>query len=498
MVFICVCLVTGNIPNVGAQSSVFFSFDTHLLNWLKFNVSPITRLPYSFYIPEKDKPAVYQHMESSGALKGSIERTITHEGMDIYDGAVNQIVLSMAGGKEDLKQASLADGYYWQGSVGDSWNIRAGYPINTFIYDPKNPERVSSDVSRLGQRGFIFRIIDADGNYLVTDPLDGKKTLAGFPGDDRLHWVDWKPVAGENAWVVIAAMQTYHKKYFDTAKGIYARHSDSVELNLARELARAAMILQSDIGGIRMAPLGTNRTLNAEEMKDFTQNNWWYSHISTENNISWYAAFRMLYEVTGEAQYKNAMDAVARYLRFVWDAKQGFFHTGACYKNGQWGTGCDNFALDVQTWGIACIGPKDLDEWFGKGSAWRIWQAARAHSGVFDKEGNILGVGYTDEHNRISVEWTAGAMVALTELADHYENKDPEWASQALTDKLSMRRSMNSLHCNISQSLAAYSYSSRRGEIPFGWNSHDPQVMSLASTGWMIFVDAGFNPFWLV
>jgi hypothetical protein len=482
--FICFCLVTGNIPQGWAQSSIF-SLDPHLLNWLKFNVSPITHLPYSFYISEKDKPVVYHHMEASGALQGAIERTITHEGLDIYDGAVYQIVLSMAGGEENFKQASLVDRYYWQGAVGDNWNIRAGYPINTFIYDPKAPESVSSDKNRLGQRGFIFRIIDADGKYLVTDPLDGKKSLAGFPEYDRLHWLDWKPVAGENAWVVIAAMH------------LYSRHPQSVELNLARELARAAMMLQSDIGGIRMAPLGTNRTLNENEKKDFSENNWWYNHISTENNISWYAAFRMLYQVTNDPQYKKAMDGIQRYLRFVWDAKQGFFCQGAYYKGGQWVTARENFALDVQTWSIACIGPKNLDAWFGDGAAWRVWQAGRAHCGVFDKEGNVLGVGYSDEHDRISVEWSAGAMTALTELADYYKATNPDRFAQALADKFAMRMSMDSLLYNISQDLAAYSYSSRRGKISFGWNSHDPQVMSLASTGWIIFVDAGFNPFWL-
>lgn len=485
LLFICVCLAAVNIPSVGAQSSIL-AFDPHLLNWLKFNISPITRLPYSFYIPKKDRPAVYRHMESSGALKGTIERTITHEGMDIYDGAVYQIVLSMVGGEENLKQASLMDRYYWQGSVGDTWNIRAGYPINTFVYDPKDPESVSSDLSRLGRRGFIFRIINADGQYLVTDPLDGKKSLMGFPDEDRLHWVDWKPVAGENAWVVIAAMQ------------LYSRHPDSVELQLARELARAAIMLQSDTGGVRMAPLGTNRTLNKEEKNYFTENNWWYNHISTENNISWYAAFRMLYQVTRDPQYKKAMDAIERYLRFVWNKTEGFFYQGAYCINGQWVLARENFALDVQSWGIACIGPKQLDIWFGAGSAWRIWQAARANSGVFDKNGNLLGVGYTDEHDRISVEWSAGAMVALTELTDYYQVKNPDWFAQALADKFSMRMSMESLRFNISQRLAAYSYSSRRGEIPFGWYSHDPQVLSLVSTGWMIFVDAGFNPFWLV
>ena len=441
---------------------------------------------------------VYQHMESSGALKGSIERTITHEGMDIYDGAVYQMVLSMTGGEENLEQASRADRYYWQGSVGDTWNIRAGYPINTFVYDPKNPDAVSSDVNKFGQRGFIFRIIDADGKYLVTDPLDGKKSLAGFPDEDRLHWVDWKPVAGENAWVVMAAMQAYHKRYFDSDKGVYAQHPESVELKLSRELARAAMMLQSDIGGIRMAPLGTNRTLTNGEKKNFTENNWWYNHISTENNISWYAAFRMLYQVTGDPQYKKAMDGIERYLRSVWDETQGLFYQGAYCLNGLWSVSGENFALDVQTWSIACIGPQELDAWFGEGAAWRIWQAGRSRAGVFDKQGNILGVGFTEEHDRISVEWSAGAMLALKELADYYKIKNPARMQEALADKSSMRISMESLHLNISQSLAAYSYSSRRGNIPFGWNSHDPQVMSLASTGWMIFVDAGFNPFRLI
>ncbi|MBF0570547.1 MAG: hypothetical protein HQL12_01625 [Candidatus Omnitrophica bacterium] len=497
LVFICMCLVAGNIPYVRAQTSIF-TLDPHLLNWVKFNISPVTHLPYSFYIPENDKPEIYRRMESSGALKGTIERMITHEGMDIYDGALYQIVLSMTGSEENLIEASLADHYYWQGSVGDTWNIRAGYPINTFVYDPKNPESVSSDISRLGKRGFIFRIIDADGNYLVTDPLDGKKSLAGFPDNDRLHWVDWKPVAGENAWVVIAAMQIYHKKYYDLATGLYSQHSDSVELKLSRELARAAMILQSESGGIRMAPLGTYRNLKDEEKKDFNEKDWWYRHISTENNISWYAAFRMLYQVTRDPQYKKAMDAIERYLRFVWDEKQGLFYQGAYFINGRWVISNENFALDVQTWGLACIGPKNLDEWFGSGSAWRIWQAGRKHSGFFDKQGNLLGVGFTDEHDRISVEWSAGAMTALTELADYYKVRNLSWAIQALGDKFSMRKSMESLHVDISKSLAAYSYSSRRGDIPFGWNSHDPQVMSLSSTGWMIFVDAGFNPFWLV
>ena len=192
------------------------------------------------------------------------------------------------------------------------------------------------------------------------------------------------------------------------------------------------------------------------------------------------------------------MDSIERYLHFVWSGQEGLFFQGANFVNGQWTVSHDNFALDVQTWSIACLGPQNLDKWFGQGTAWRIWQAGRRHSGVLDGQGNLIGVGYTDEHDRISVEWSAGAMVALTGLADYYKNNDPSWALQALNDKASIRKSMESLHYKISEDLSAYSYSSRRGTIPFGWNSHDPQVMSLASSGWMIFVDAGFNPFWLL
>jgi hypothetical protein len=425
-------------------------------------------------------------MEASGHLQGTIERMITHEGLDIYDGAVYQIVMGLSNNQRDMERAVKVDQYYWNGAIGENWNIRAGYPINNFIYDPKNPEQVTSDVSNLGKRGFIFRILDADGRFLTTDPLDGKESVHGFPEYDRLHWIDWKPVAGENAWVVIAAMQLYHKQ------------PDPVELDLSKELARAAMILQSRLGGIRMAPIGTNRNLTPDEEKYFTPTNWWYNHISTENNISWYAAFRMLYQVTGDPQYKKAMEGIERFLRFVWNPAQGFLAQGAYYENGHWLKSNLAFALDVQTWSIACLGAKNLDSWFGEGSAWRIWQAGRSHSGVFDQHGNLLGVGFSDEHDRVSVEWSAGAMTALTELADYYKNKDQAHFARALTDKFDMRIAMDRLLYKVSQNLAAYSYSSRRGKIPFGWNSHDPQVMSLASTGWMIFVDAGFNPFWLV
>ena len=124
-----------------------------------------------------------------------------------------------------------------------------------------------------------------------------------------------------------------------------------------------------------------------------------------------------------------------------------------------------------------------------------LWNVSKLHAGVFDKEGMIQGVGYTDEHDRLSVEWSAGAIVALNEMGKYYQGTQPSWTQQTQADKLSIRQKMEELRSKLPEGQAAFSYSSKRGWIPFGWNSHVPQVMSLASTGWMVFVDAGIDPF---
>ncbi len=478
-----------------AQIQPGFNVDPAVIRWIDHNISPATKLPYSFYIPKQHEQQIFQQMDDAGLVNGIIERMITNKGLDIYDGAVYQIVQTMIAGAEHLKQAQLPIQYYWNGGIGEMWNVRAGYPINRYIYDAADPYRVSSDLKAKGRRGFVFRIINADGEYLVTDPKNGQKTFQGFPQEDRLHWVDWKPVAGENAWVAIAAMQLYHQKYFDKEKGVYMPNPQSVELKLARELARAAIILQSDCGGIRMAPMGTFRNVSSSEEKDFTATNWWFNHISTENNISWYAALRMLYAATNDPVYKKAMQGIEKYMLFVWDKDKGYFHQGAYQVSGWWKQSTEQFALDVQTWAICCFGPQQIDKWLGNGASMRLWQTSKAHAGVFNPQGTIQGVGYTDEHDRLSVEWTAGAIVALDAISKYYDNGDQTLVQQVQADRLSMRQKMEELRSKLPEGQAAYSYSSKRGWIPFGWNSHVPQVMSLASTGWMVFVDAGVNPF---
>lgn len=473
------------------------SIDTKLVNWIKANVSFTTQLPLSFYIPRDQRDSVYAQMGDLNSVAGIIERMIVAEGLDIYDGAVGQMVLTMIGGKENLEKACYPLEIYWRGYLGELQTIRAGYPVQPFIYDPRNPLAVSSDLSRRGQRGFIFRIINAHGRYNTRDPLDDKTVFVNFPTWPTVHWEDWKPVAGENAWVVLAALQLYHQKYFDATSQSYKKVESSLELQLAEELARAALFLQSETGGIRMAPLGTYREVWEPPTNYHIENTWWYHQISTENNISWYAAFRMLYRITQKEIYHQAMKDIERFFKVVWNKEENYFYQGMTFTKKRWQANVEHFALDVQTWSIAALRPEKIDSWFGEGTAYHVWQKAKHLAGAFDTKGHLLGVGYTREHDRISVEWTAGAILAVNEMARYYKDSYFAWSHELRQEAQTMREGIEAFRRELSSHQAAYAYSSKRGWIPFGWNSHSPEVLSLASTGWVIMIDNHYNPFHL-
>ncbi|MDP8266801.1 MAG: hypothetical protein P9M07_07665 [Candidatus Aceula meridiana] len=505
------------------------SVNPKVVNWLKSNLSS-TGLPFSFQIPENKRKEAYLKMEDSFSVTGIVERMIVGEGTSIYDIAVWQIVLTMLGGKENLERAFSPVNIYWQGQLGELYNIRAGFSGQPFVYNPHYPGAVTSNLKKFGKRGFVFRILNANGKYRTEDPLDGKTESDGFPNSARIHWEDWKPIAGENAWVVISALQLFHKKYYQ-GDGTYQKSSKAIELSLAKEIARAGLFLQARNGGIRMAPLGTyyylidiDETLSmgkiTQQLDDYAKkvsegevkrsekkryikdkaylehHIWYYEEISSENNLSWYAALRMLYDITGKKIYKMGMRDIESYMKSVWNPKENYFYQGAHFVNGKWQSNTKHFATDVQNWAIIVLGPKKLDQWFGVGTAYKIWRATKRISGVVNKEGDILGVGFSREKERISIEWTAGAIFALRALVNYYQESHPSWAKQAERDIKTMRNAMETYKIVVSESEESYSYSSRRDWIPFGWFSHDPEVLSLVSSAWIVLVDTNFNPFY--
>jgi len=239
-----------------------------------------------------------------------------------------------------------------------------------------------------------------------------------------------------------------------------------------------------------MAPKGTARQPGDQGL-------WWYYQISSENNISWYAALRMLHQITGEDQYQEMMGWIESYFQSAWNSDENYFYQGMTFNVGGWEHNDDNFALDVQTWALLAFGPQKIDDWFYEGASFQMWKKLVGLSGARDASGKLLGVGFIEEHDRISIEWSAGAIMAGRIISDHYQDTFPQWSAEALQDANQMRAGVDAFRHNVAPNRAAYSYSSKRGWIPFGWNSHAPEVLSLASTGWIQMVDAQINPFHL-
>ena len=205
----------------------------------------------------------------------------------------------------------------------------------------------------------------------------------------------------------------------------------------------------------------------------------------------------LIYAITQKPIYRKAMGRIESYLKDAWNDEGQYFYQGMHFTDGQWIPNTDYFATDVQTWGIAKLGPKMIDDWFGEGAAFRMWKKTKELSGSRKENNRLLGVGFSEENNRISIEWTAGAIYAANALDKYYLNSHPDWSDIAFQDAITMRQGIDAYRFDLSPEKAAYSYSSRRDWIPFGWFSHDMNVMSLVSTCWVILLDMQFNPFYL-
>ncbi|MBU1133740.1 MAG: PKD domain-containing protein, partial [Candidatus Omnitrophica bacterium] len=411
------------------------------------------------------------------------------EGTSAYDGACWQIALAIEGSPGALGLADNLTKVLWQGRLGLLQDLRAYYdPSNVaehpFIYnDPQG-----RDISKYeeGKRGYFFRIFNGNGIWQTKDPLNGKAHLFGYPGPgydpSLIVWCDWRPITGENMWGgIIGPLQVAYKKYKSQIP------EGAIELRLAKEIARAGMLLQTEIGGIRFAPKGTWSEQGTE---------WPYNEISTENNTSAYAGYRGLYKVAKDEIYKKTMQGIKNYMRnYAFDKKNNIFHQGMHFDGKKWIPNDEHFAVDCQTWPIIVFGPEEIDSWHDEGTAYKIWKNTKERAGYFGQKGNVLGLGYTDGHDVMSIEWTSGGVFACRELASYYKNSHLDWAKECAKDAQTMRQGIDLFKVKVSDNQVAYPYASKRVYIPFGWWSPPTDVLNTCSTSWVIFLDIGFNPF---
>jgi len=428
-------------------------------------------IPKSYRLPQGYWEIHRGQTDKAGEVDRIIERQIAENSLSIYDGAVWQIALALAAPRETAGEVRGLTRVLTDGKLGDFETIRA----HRFPYrygDRQLPMPKSS--------AFFFRMI-AD-RYTQPDPMGGATRHENFPNLAILHHEDWKPVMGEQAWA--AVLGPLHSERLLVPAGVPA---SSQAQDLAVSLLPAFESMMSPIGAVYHVPHGTHGKSGYE--------------ISTENNLSLLAAVRMLHKRLAAQGRTQAADRAAwilnglqSYFRgHAFDRAAGIFIQGGHYLEGRF-VPSSVFAADCQTWGIAALGPDWIDREFGEGAARKVWQTTRRRSGTFDAWGNLEGIGFTDQEDVISIEWTAGAILACRMLASYYSKTRPDWALEFESDAVRMRLALDRYRVKLDDGSEAYLYSNRRFFIPFGWWANP--VPSLVSTAWVILLDRGYNPFW--
>lgn len=457
--FFLVLLVVVNFYTTSTFAVNYKQDEAAELKFLLNNKTAKTGMPLSFQIPDN-----YWLLIGSNPIdpENTAERILATYGQNIYDAACWQLALAVLG------QTSVADqqtARLISGKSGDIANLRAS--ARDFTYGDGNQTMTDTDA-------FFFRMIT--DTYQNIDPLTGQK----------VDWMDWKPVMGENAWAaLIGPLQVAYAKY----KGKVPL--DSAEVKLATSILPSLKAMQSPIGAVYHAPNGT-----------FDKNP---HDISTENNASLYAGLVMLKQILKSGgdpdglndRYVNSLvKGIDSYFQmYAYDPQLGAIVQGGLYDDpsspGKFVPSKD-FAVDVQTWGITVIGAQKIDAWFGEGTSYQIWQKTKKAAGYYDNT-VLQGVGYTDAPNEIiSVEWTLGAILLVKELNTYYKGQYQD----LVDDANSMRAGIESLKETVvvgGEEAKAFDYASKRYFIPFGWYAN--KVPSLTSTAWAIMVDRDFNPF---
>ena len=320
--------------------------------------------------------------------------------------------------------------------------------------------------------------------------------------------------------------------------------------------------MQSSSGAIYYAPSGTLGNSNDKPASQY--------FVSVENNLSVYAGLRILDStLAAEQAHETDLDSSSR--RRITDARMLIatmvsggtvrearrtngllsFLKNSAWRDGEflqagyaddpgahkeWVAVTEPKAIDVNTWGVAALGPDQIDRWFGFGAAFRVWERLKTW-GAYGAGHTIWGVGYSDLDGNgqtadgnfrsgiLSAEWTAGAIVMIRSMLRHYATvprgsdsyaSAQEFVRQLRSDEDSMIGGIQELRFdrylagslpgkpnNFANLMAEpgspllpaqpYLYASSRYRIPFGWYANP--LPSTTATAWIVLVADHYDPF---
>ena len=502
------------------------------------------------------------------------ERINVHNGTNVYDAATWQIavvlgsVVNHFGNFLDLDAYELAlDQNRVLGQIHNMRDMPLGSRATTanglYVY---NGIRITDPRS-----AYAFRMTAPA--WLAPDPLKDSSyskliSVGTLPGNNPRYqpglvtWSDWKPITGDNAWAFfVGPLHVAYIHFVLDRRGRFVPFGDlSVQNALAALPAFAAM--QSESGGVYYAPSGTLQNAGNTAAD---------SHlVSIENNLSLFAGLRILRATLADelsressltpqqktliARNMALIDAMlsggtssnsrhtkglGEFLRTrAWRegefVQAGFVEVSPA-KTEEWRPVLEPKAVDVNTWGVAALGARQIDAWFGFGAADRLWESLKRW-GAYGEGHTLWGVGYSDRDGNgetpegefrqgvLSAEWTAGAIVMVRNMIDYYSSVTPgshdaarasDWVASLRADEQALMAGMQ--HLQFSRYIKTdfpgkptdyanliveptspvrsepYLYSSRRYLIPFGWYGNP--LPSTSSTAWAVLVADHYDPF---
>mgnify|MGYP003641609202 CR=1 FL=1 len=505
--------LAGNTYQLGMYGAMPKSYDD-----TEAGIGEGTGLGYWQYLNTYNQ--AYQEQQQADPQGTKIERAMLHNGLDIYDGAVWQIALSVAANANpEKKQAysQLIDNYYKLldgGQTAEFSNFYANANPNgqAFQYGWDTP------ITMQGHSAYLFKFISPTWGHNV-DPLTS----------ENVQWPEYSAITGEQAWAAfIGPIQSAYVLNDGQHNPNWASASNF--LKLAVQSLPAIVAMQSDVGGIYYS-VGMPAPDTANTAGKLS--------ISLENNFSIYAGLHMLQQALEsqiqthqtllakddnnttvkaqlseeESQLEQVNTILAKLTKFLengydnakpFDTKTGLYYTNlteTAAGSTEWTPNdAKDFAVDVQTWGATTFG-KEIDTTFGAGTAYNMWQKTKEIGGYYDNKDHLLGVGYTeqkpgDDHYELSGEWTFGAINMAVVLAAQYTaSGDEAKAKSLLADASAMKAGTEQEVSNMDKAAEgklSYLYANQRTLIPFGWYSN--KVPATASTSWALFTQDCFNP----
>jgi hypothetical protein len=499
------------------------------------------------------------------------ERINVHNGTNIYDAATWQIAVVLGAVVNRFGNALGLDAY----QLASDQNLVLSQTPNRG--DVPTGRRATTQDSLYVYNG--ARIADARSAYafrmtapawLAPDPFKdsgyAKLIQVGpLPQDNSRYqaglvaWSDWKPITGDNAWAFFEG--PLQSAYIHFVMGLgqqFVPFADPAVQNALAVLPTFAA-MQSRCGAVYYAPAGTLQNAADSAVNVYL--------VSIENNLSLLAGLRILKSILADELSRDASLTAEQKARISRSTTlldtmlsggslpgerhtQGlkeFLHAHA-WHDGQfvaagyadqpgasqeWLPLLEPKAIDVNTWGVAVLGARQVDTWFGFGAAAQLWQSVKRW-GAYGAGRTLAGVGYSDLDGNgqtpagtfragvLSAEWTAGAIVMVRNMIDYYASGAVDSSQAARARELLVRlrsderellagmqqlRFSRYLHSALPGQPADYAtlfadhalhvdpyvYASRRYRIPFGWYANP--LPSTSSTAWAILVADHYDPF---